>query len=178
MPLLRSIVTSWNAAWINTGELSRLDRRSGFENNDYPPSGIIQTMCRIVSIILTAALLLHFGLGCCVHHSHASEGNELSSALPTSGECSHHHGAIPRTNGNGPHRGPHEHYEIHSSCVFVLSAKPMSLNDHPQLWTAVVMTLASCKVALSAAAVITDVADFAIAANPVRLHLYHRQLLI
>ena len=135
-------------------------------------------MRRIVSIILTAALLLHFGLGCCVHHGHASEGNELSSALPTSGECSHHHGAIPRTNGHGPHRGPHEHHEIHSSCVFVLSAKPMSLNDHPQLWTAVVMTLASCKVAFSAAAVITDVADFAIAATPVRLHLYHRQLLI
>lgn len=79
-------------------------------------------MQRLLSLILTAAVLVHTTFGCCAHHAHSSEvgcGEALSGCVDSS-PCSGHDGHGKRVHGehpeptsavslNTPDDGDHEH---------------------------------------------------------------------
>lgn len=81
-----------------------------------------------VSLITAAAILLHLGLGCCSHHTHASGGNEcviLTSLADTAADHGHSHGHDhPVPDSNAPECPGDSHNDCHEShCTFLVTGK-------------------------------------------------------
>ncbi len=72
----------------------------------------------MMSNLLVATMLLHAVLGCCLHHSHAEEGGNVSPQVSTSTASSpcHEHGQGSGPSGSHQHDGDSCH---EAKCVFV-----------------------------------------------------------
>lgn len=84
-------------------------------------------MRAIVALISAAAFLLHLGLGCCEHHSHALEGTrgrQLISHVANDHGHLHDPGSLPARPETPQHPGD-SHDDCHEShSTFVLAGNP------------------------------------------------------
>lgn len=133
-------------------------------------------MRSVVSVLTTIAFLLHFGLGCCTHHSHAAEGGQCAGHVQAA-TCSHHghdyDGQPVSSSSSDDSDGPKETCN-EGSCAFVVAAKVSFVKAATLVW------------------LLPDVLDIAKSLAPstrmrvddsppllaVRLHLFHQLFLI
>ena len=134
-------------------------------------------MRQLISLITTAAFLLHLGLGCGAHHAHAA--GATACALPTlpadHGHCPGHDHSVPDSE-TPEHPGSHDDcHETH--CTFLVAGKTTVVPD--TLVTAlppVAFDTVLAQTASSSANWLRDTGDHL--RLPVRLHLFHQVLLI
>ena len=137
----------------------------------------------LISLITAAAVLLHLGLGCCAHHTHASAGNEcvipasLADAAADHGHTHGHDHSVPDSNApecpSDSHDGCHE-----SHCSFLVTGKTTIALDTlvTALTPSTLDTVFPQAGTSSSTDWVSDTGDHL--RLPVRLHLLNQVLLI
>lgn len=85
-----------------------------------------------VSHITTFVLLLHLGMGCCLHHAHRCVVNCCDTPGPSAESCpcdshSSHDDEAPHgglASDTGEHQPPHSHHCEGDQCTFMRSSEP------------------------------------------------------
>lgn len=138
-------------------------------------------MRNIVTLISAAAFLLHFALGCCAHHAHATEG----VTVQTDDCCCQHGCNHSGSGGNSPEREPQDtddsdcpgHRCTDSQCVFMAAGKTVVAKD---TFTAVLPVCVAERLSQSSnlrpAHGAIDL--WGLIGPPVRTHLFNQVLLI
>ena len=135
----------------------------------------------VVTLITTAAFLLHFTLGCCAHHAHAAEGIVCAGHAKVSDHAHDHEGhdhesQEPCEQSPSSPDCPSKHCDD-GHCVFLVDGKVVEVNDAVAvvlpLWAAEPASLGQIS---PLAAVAID--SGGVIAPPVRTHLFNQVLLI
>jgi len=129
-------------------------------------------MRSLISLVTTASLVLHFGIGCCAHHSHSHDGQVFGAVV----NLDHDHGADERSLPV-EHSGPADEECQEPSCVFLAGVKITLTKDLAPAGTTIALTERPAQLdcgSTRSCRVEADTGDEV----PVRRHLYYQVLLI
>ena len=135
-------------------------------------------MNSFVSYITAAAFVLHFGLGCCAHHAHLTEGNDCARHVHSTFECVGDHDDEPEYQfsvDDDPSTPASECHE--GKCVFLAGAKAPLVDGLSQFVLSANMRGAESKVVAPSWGP-SLWPDGEPPGLPVRRHLFHQLLLI
>lgn len=137
-------------------------------------------MRTLISLITAAAFLLHLSLGCCAHHAHATESNEDTAHSLAAHTCPHH--KHPHDGQSVPaHSGDNSETPrdtcTDGGCVFLAVVKITLATEVAVSWTPAFAFEHIGELA-SASCVSLETLAKTRPPLPVRLHLFHQQLLL
>ena len=137
-------------------------------------------MRKLISLITAAAFLLHLGLGCCAHHAHAAEGSDCAGHALATADCQHHehdHDGQPVSANPGDSSDPPRDTCDDAQCVFLTAVKTTLAKEVAVPWMFAVVSELTGKVIPVSLASLDSLAETP-PPLPVRLHLFHQQLLL